>query len=109
MDTLILPKQIKLATAEILYLQSDSNYTYIYQRSNRRHLLVALSLCKIQDALNQKQFVRVNRSNLVNIRFVNSYETRNNHVKLTLSNGQVFTTSRRRTEAVLKSLNSNTL
>ena len=97
MDTLILPKQVELATADILYLQSDSNYTYIYRRSKRRHLLVALSLCKIQDDLSHKQFVRVNRSNLVNIRFVKSYETRNKYVKLILSNGQVFTTSRRRT------------
>lgn len=106
MNTLLLPKQIELPTADILYLKSESNYTYIYGKSNRRNLLVALSLCKIQAELDDKKFVRVNRSNLINIRFVNHYKITSKNVILTLNTGQTLTSSRRRTESILEKLHS---
>lgn len=108
MNTLLLPKQIELPTADILYLESESNYTYIYRKSNCRNLLVALSLCKIQAELDDKKFVRINRSNLINIRFINHYKITSKNVVLTLNTGQTFTSSRRRTETVLNSLTTIT-
>lgn len=104
MNTLILPKQIKLLTDDIIYLESDSNYTYIYRKSNRKHMLVALSLCKIQSALDSHEFVRINRANLINIRYVRGYVLEKEFIRVTLKNGRKFRSSRRKMEAVLNRL-----
>lgn len=106
MNTLILPRQIELLTEDIMYLESDSNYTYIFRKKTSKNMLVALSLCKIQAALNQTDFVRINRGNLINIRYIKKYELGKESIIVTLKNGKKLRSSRRRTEAVLKSLQS---
>lgn len=104
MHTLFLPRQKAVPTDEILYLESESNYTYIHRAKTQQKTLVALSLCRLQDALCTKQFVRVNRANLINVRFIDHYEVRRNTLALTLSNGKSFVTSRRRKDTVLNTL-----
>ncbi|WP_457126447.1 LytR/AlgR family response regulator transcription factor [Mucilaginibacter sp. HD30] len=54
---------------EILFCQSDSCYTSIYLITGNRVLIVK-SLTKFQSELSQKDFIRVNQSYLVNMRFV---------------------------------------
>lgn len=104
MHTLFLPRQKAVPTDEILYLESESNYTYIHRAKTQQKTLVALSLCRLEDSLCGQQFVRVNRANLINIKFIDHYEVRQNTVALTLSNGKSFITSRRRKDTVLHSL-----
>jgi DNA-binding LytR/AlgR family response regulator len=65
MKTLRLPKAVKLNIEQILYLESDSNYTYIYSQGQRKYT-VALSLCKVQDSLSFENFVCINCSHIIN-------------------------------------------
>lgn len=104
METLYLPKQLSLPVKDIIYLESDSNYTNIYSKRRSAKTLVALSLCKIQEALTAANFVRVNRSFLINISYVKRYEEERNTVCLTLTNNIKLRSSRRRTALVLNSL-----
>lgn len=104
MNTLLLPKQIELNTEEIIYLESDSNYTYIFSKDAPKNMLVALSLCKLQASLCHADFVRINRGNLINMRYVKKYEVGKESVTLTLKNGKKLRSSRRRTEALLNHL-----
>lgn len=104
MNILLLPKQVKLSAEEIMYLESDSNYTFVYQRGKGKKMLVALSLCKIQSSLDTQKFVRINRANLINTDFIKNYEVTKEFINLTLRNGKKFKTSRRRMETVLSAI-----
>lgn len=106
MSTLILPRNVEVSTDGILYLQSDSNYTYIHSRQPQKKMLVAMSLCKIQDALNEQQFVRLNRRDLINIQHVTDYQVERKSVIVMLRNGQTFTSSRRRMADILRKLSN---
>lgn len=109
MKKLILPKQIELAVEDIMYLKSDSNYTHIFRKSQRNDLLVALSLCKLQASLDQTGFVRINRSNLINLSYIRKYIVEKETVQVILKNGKKIRSSRRRTESILIKLKENAL
>ena len=104
METLLLPRQVTVPTNDIVYLQSDSNYTNVITHRRSKNHFVALSLCKIQEVLDASSFVRVSRSHLINMGYVKFYELERDTVQLTLKNNKKFRSSRRRTALVLNSL-----
>lgn len=106
MKTLTLPKAVKLHIEQILYLESDSNYTYIYSQGQRKYT-VALSLCKVQESLSFENFVRISRSHIINTQYLKGGIRDKEFLEFTLTNGKQFRSSRRRTEHVMDVLNAD--
>lgn len=107
METVLLPKNLRLPVKDILYLESISNYTNIITIKGRANHCIALSLCKVQ-ALASDNLVRVNRGYVVNKDYVRHFVIEHNTLRLTLKNSKQFRTSRRRTQSVLHSLKTIT-
>ncbi|MGF6273695.1 two-component system LytT family response regulator [Massilia sp. UYP11] len=59
-----------LALGEIEYMKADSKYTVIVARG--QHFLVRLGLSELETQLDPQRFIRVHRSALVNLDFVES-------------------------------------
>ncbi|MCF6183208.1 MAG: LytTR family transcriptional regulator DNA-binding domain-containing protein [Bacteroidales bacterium] len=60
---------VKINTNEIFYIQADDNYSAIIT-SSKKHL-VSLTLKKVDEKLSQSNFIRVHRSFIININFIN--------------------------------------
>src|SRR5690606_34129693 len=101
MEKLRLPGKVEMDTAQILFFQSSSNYTQVFTVQNQKEMTVALSLCHVTKRLDQNQFIRVNRSTVINIDFISSVEQQDTFLIITLKNGKKLKSSRRRSEQVL--------
>ena len=86
---------------EIILCKGDSNYTHVHF-TNGRKLTVATTLKIIQQRLAAQDFVRVNRSGLINKDHIASYA----HDEITLTNGAVLPIARRRRRAVQEFMQS---
>jgi DNA-binding LytR/AlgR family response regulator len=104
MQKLRLPGKVEMDSRHILFFQSSSNYTQVFSVQNQKQMTVALSLCHVTKRLDQNQFIRVNRSTVINISYIQSLELRDPYLIITLKNGCKLKSSRRRTEEVLKKL-----
>ena len=83
-------KQSKILAEDILKIEAAINYSIIYLKSGTS-IIVARTLKKYEKEL-QNVFFRVNRSTLVNLKFINLHS----NGQVMLCNGQSFTISRRR-------------
>lgn len=106
METLVLPGRKTIESEQIVYLESDSNYTIIYQTSLPQKIITAKSLCYVQEALDPKHFIRINRQQVININCITNFWEEKDTVNIQISNGDLFKTSRRRTANVLNSIMS---
>lgn len=104
METLILPRKLSLPTKDIMYLECDSNYTNIITKNGHTNHCIALSLCKIQPALKPSDFIRVNRSYMINLSSIRQYTQEKDAIYFTLYNNKKLKSSRRRTGAILSIL-----
>lgn len=86
---------------DILYCQGDGNYTFIHFNSGRR-VMVATTLGILAERLIPRDFVRVNRSALVNTSHILDYDDH----EITLTNDRVLSIARRRRAAVREWLKS---
>ena len=86
---------------EIVLCKGDSNYTHVHFTDGRK-LTVATTLKIIQERLAAQDFVRVNRSGLINKDHIASYE----RDEITLTNGAVLHIARRRRRAVREFMQS---
>ncbi|GHB52158.1 LytR/AlgR family response regulator transcription factor [Persicitalea jodogahamensis] len=86
---------------EIVLCKGDSNYTHVHF-TNGRKLTVATTLKIIQERLAARDFVRVNRSGLINKDHIASYD----QDEITLTNGTVLSIARRRRREVREFLQS---
>ncbi len=86
---------------EIVLCKGDSNYTHVHF-TNGRKLTVATTLKIIQARLAAQDFVRVNRSGLINKDHIARYE----RDEITLTNGTVLPIARRRRQAVQEFMQS---
>lgn len=57
---------------DILYCQSQNNYTYIYLK-NGENILISKTLKTVEESLNQFYFIRTHQSYLVNPNFIKKY------------------------------------
>jgi DNA-binding LytR/AlgR family response regulator len=108
MKTLILPGNKSIESSQIVYLESDSNYTIIHKTSVPNKIITAQSLCYVQQALGSLAFVRINRQQVINLACVIKFWEEKDTVNIQVSNGNLFKTSRRRTLSVLNSLSPQT-
>ena len=104
MKTLVLPGKKTIQTDQIVYLESDSNYTIIHKTSLPNKVTIAQSLCYVQEALASASFVRINRQHVINISCITNFWEEKDTVNIEISNGDLFKTSRRRTSSFLNSI-----
>ncbi|MEM7035390.1 MAG: LytTR family DNA-binding domain-containing protein [Bacteroidota bacterium] len=102
------PDQIALPTAEgleftapddILYLQSDSNYTEIYLQDGRR-LILSRTLKDVETLLPPDRFCRVHHSYIVNLRQIKRY-VKGDGGYLIMKNGAEVRVSRSKKDVLL--------
>lgn len=106
MNTLELPHKRYINLDEIIYLESDGNYTLVYCSKNPFKVLVSKSLCRLQECLSSKSFVRISRQHIINISYITDYWEENFVLHIRLTDGQLFKSSRRRSHLVLNSIKS---
>lgn len=83
---------------QILFLQADTNYTQIFLVCGRT-LLSGFNLKKYEDFFEQENFVRVNRSYLINRIYIRHFDSSKS--VLQLKNGIEIDIPRRRREMIL--------
>lgn len=89
----------KVAIEDIQYLESDGNYCTI-KTVNQRYIL-KMSLKKASEILSAQNFLRVNRSHVLNMKCITSIELSDNLITI---ESQGFTIGRAYKEKVLKQL-----
>ncbi|HEY1055077.1 MAG TPA: LytTR family DNA-binding domain-containing protein [Emticicia sp.] len=104
MNQLYLTRRQQIATDQIVYLESESNYTCIYTTAQVR-IVATLTLGSILERLDTQTFLRVNRSHILNLSYISTCRLENNKLIFRLQDGQEFTASRRRLRGVQKTLN----
>lgn len=88
--------------AEIAYLESDNNYTTIYQ-DDRRKIVSSRNIGYYEELLTACGFLRIHNSCLVNLRKISAYvKGKGGMVKL--DNGVTLEVSSRRKEQLMKAL-----
>jgi two-component system LytT family response regulator len=84
---------------DIRLFESKGNYTQIYFDDQRP--LMLKSLQQIDLLLNQQQYVRINRQQIVNIKFISNVDERfGGRLKLSLSTGEALEVSRRQANRI---------
>ena len=83
---------------QILFLQADTNYTQIFLVCGRT-LLSGFNLKKYEEFFERENFLRVNRSYLINRRYIHHYDSLKS--TLHLKNGREIEVPRRRREMVM--------
>ena len=59
-----------LQISDILFIQSDYGVIFAFDSNNKRHVLNQNSLKELQDMLNPEDFFKINRSELVNRKYI---------------------------------------
>jgi len=87
---------------DIRLFASKGNYTQIFFQNHSP--LILRSLQDVEDSLGGQQYVRVNRQQIVNIKFVADVaETFGGRLKLTLTTGELIEVSRRQVSKIRES------
>lgn len=95
MNELYLTRRQQIETDKILSLESESNYTIIYTTSAPK-IVAAFTLRTLSERLNDKAFVRLSRSHIINLSHISTYRHEKNKLIVRLIDGREFTASRRR-------------
>lgn len=91
-----------IEAGKVIRLEADGSYTTIYAENERPHV-VTKPLKFYDSILSDALFLRVHRSHIVNIRYVNEFK-RDGKCYVILTNGEVIQVSDRRREDVLRRL-----
>jgi len=87
---------------EILYCASDNNYTHIY-KSSGDSILLSKTLKEVEGMLENRQFLRIHQSYLINSRHLRKY-VRGQGGHVVMSNGKELPVARARKDDILDSL-----
>ncbi|HEY8399674.1 MAG TPA: response regulator [Cytophagaceae bacterium] len=94
---------IKLAKIdEIIRCEADSNYTTIYITNNRK-IVVTRTLKEYEELLSGFDFVRIHKSHLINLRFVDKYVSGDGGYVI-MEDGSQVEVARRRKDVLLNLL-----
>lgn len=90
------PKILKNINQESIgYLESSINYTYFYLRDGKS-IISGYNIKVFEKLLNNVDFIKINRSNLVNVSFIQKALIERNSCSVLLLNGDAMNVSRRR-------------
>jgi two-component system LytT family response regulator len=87
---------------DILYCESDSNYTVVHQKDKKR-LVISRTLKEFEDMLDPAQFIRVHHSYLINAKHVKKY-IRGEGGEVIMADGTNVAVSRRKKQELMDSL-----
>jgi two-component system LytT family response regulator len=85
-----------LKPSEIIYLKSDSNYTYVYME-NGKHQFLSKTLKNLEACLPESIFLRIHQSYVVNTMYIRTL----NQNYITLTNDKILPVSRRKKKYLL--------
>lgn len=88
-------------TAEIVYVQSDNNYSN-FILNDGQEILVSKTLKSFEEKLKSQHFFRVHRSYIINLAYVSGFDKKND--KVTLSNDLSIPVSQRKRKALVEFL-----
>lgn len=92
-----------IASSTIMYMEADGNYATIYNTEGEK-FVSSKSLKEFEDFfISNPNFVRINRSILVNINYIKEY-SKGDTFLITLTSGVTFESSRRRKPELLKKI-----
>lgn len=94
METIRISKK-DISPQDILYLESQGNYTMLYLNGNRK-TLSSRTLQIFEQKLKDHNFYRVNRSQIVNFSAIEWLSTDCKDMSILLKSGEQFSISRRR-------------
>jgi two-component system LytT family response regulator len=89
-----------VSQSSVQYLQAESNYTSLYFQEGSK-LISGYSLNVFADLFDERHFIRVDRSNLVNRSFISEVSHRAKDVYVHLKNNTELLVPRRRKTALL--------
>jgi len=88
---------------ELLYCESDNQYTQVYRRSEAKPITVSKGITVFDEALHDKGFIRIHQSYLVNKKHIKQY-LRGEGGEVILSNGANLPVSRRQKQELMEAL-----
>lgn len=94
-----LTQKLQIASCDVMFLEADINYT-IFNLSSGKQLIASSTLKHFEKIVPQNQFLRINKSTMLNKAFVKNIRQN----KITLKNERVITVSRRRMPFVLENI-----
>lgn len=92
---------------EIVSLQADSNYTIIHQ-ANMQKLVISKTLKEFEDLLDSRQFARIHKSYIVNLRYIKEYSTTDGGI-VKMTDGNQWSISRRQLEGFIEKMKQSSL
>jgi len=96
---------VMVTIEKIIYISAEQQYTHIYVECNK-HFLIKRSLTTWEKILPQNLFIRIHRSTIVNLNYVNKIEhLENNQYKISLNNSEKILDVSRRFYKNLKNIN----
>ncbi|MCK5774928.1 MAG: LytTR family transcriptional regulator, partial [Bacteroidales bacterium] len=105
-------KKIVLRTTENIYVipisevircKSEKNYTYFYF-TNRERIIVSKTLKEFEEILVDHGFMRIHRSNLINLKYINRYDRSEGGYVIMIDNSRVDVSFRKK-ERLLSYIN----
>ncbi len=92
-----------IPTDDIIYMESEVNYTNVYTADNRKHIS-SFTLKKLEARIVESDFHRINRGCLVNLNHITEITGLKRNAQAKLSNGSVLTISRRKFEKITEKI-----
>ncbi len=87
---------------QIVSLQADSNYTIIHKQDMQKNVITK-TLKDFEDILDPNQFVRIHKSHIVNLKYVNEYSTTDGGI-VKMNDGNVWSISRRQLDMFIQKM-----
>lgn len=88
--------------SEIIVCESDSNYTTLFMRDNKR-LIISRTLKEFEDLLGEQDFIRVHNCHLINKKHIKKY-IKGEGGEVMMSNGMNIAVSRRKKPELMLAL-----
>lgn len=92
---------------EIVSLQADSNYTILHL-TNMQKMVISKTLKDFEELLDEKQFARIHKSYIVNLRYIKEYSTIDGGI-VKMTDGNQWSISRRQLDHFLEKMKASSL
>lgn len=86
---------------DILYLEADSSYTYVYLNNESKKLVISKLLKDLEKLLPEKTFIRIHRKYLINVAYIKQY-LKSDGGYVVMTNGEQLTISRHKRDNLLQ-------
>lgn len=80
---------------DILYLESDWNYTIVYTRDNCKHIS-SFTLKILEKRISDTGFLRINKGLLINSQYISHISSKGKEAFVLMKNGKMLPVSRRK-------------